>query len=343
MIKIKHDELNLFIDFLQNKFTVFAPVKFGKETAYKKISSAGEIDSSKLNTTLNPKEIFFPQSEVMFTYTQDGLKTPAKIDKPVAVWGMRTCDTKSIRMLNEVFANARQMPEKDMYKDPYWIEKYQNCLLFSTACNEPLSTCFCNWFDSGPFDNTGSDIFVIDTGDHYLMEGISEYGIKFLSTYQAADAAQVDLQKARELKNKAESYMSKPVDISGLKDKLLQLWNDPIWEELSAKCVNCGACAYICPTCHCFDVSDEGKQGKGQRVRLWDACMFQLFTKEASGHNPRELSANRVRQRVMHKYNYFVENYQEFLCTGCGRCVQVCPVNLDIRQVIKKILAYEKS
>jgi sulfhydrogenase subunit beta (sulfur reductase) len=87
-------------------------------------------------------------------------------------------------------------------------------------------------------------------------------------------------------------------------------------------------------------MDDEGKDGKGSRVRLWDSCMFQLFTKEASGHNPRGVAVQRVRQRIMHKYNYFKDNYEVDLCTGCGRCVSVCPVNLDIREVIKKVLEY---
>ena len=344
MIKIKHEQLPALIDFLSEKYQVYAPVQYGKETAFKKISSASEINKSKYNTSLNPKEIFFPQSEVMFTYDKEGIKTPLPKDKPIAVWGLKTCDTKSIRILDEVFSNAYQMPEKEMYKDPYWIARYKNCLLFSSACNEPLSTCFCNWFDSGPFDKTGSDVYVIDTGNEYIMEGISDSGKAFLENYKAVEqVTSEDLTKIEELKKKAESYMQPPVELAGLKDKLQDIWDDPIWDEVSAKCINCGACAYICPTCHCFDVSDEGKEDKGKRVRLWDCCMFQLFTKEASGHNPRELSRNRVRQRVMHKYNYFVENYHEFLCTGCGRCVQVCPVNLDIRRVIQKILDYDKA
>jgi sulfhydrogenase subunit beta (sulfur reductase) len=344
MVKIRIDQLPHLIEYLQEKYQVYAPVKFGKETAFRPIKSARQIDNSQLNTTLNPKEIFFPQSEVLFSYDENGIKTPPALDKPVAVWGMRACDAKSMRMLNQVFANAYQMPDKDMYKDPYWIEKYRDCLLFTTGCNEPLSTCFCNWFDSGPFDNSSSDIFVIDTGEDYLLRGISDRGKTFLEDYKDAEEnTEEDCLIAQKLQVKAESYLLPALDISGLKEKLDGLWNDHIWEEVSAKCINCGACAYICPTCHCFDVSDEGKGDKGKRVRLWDCCMFQLFTKEASGHNPRDLSTNRVRQRVMHKYNYFVENYQKFLCTGCGRCILVCPVNLDIRQVIKKILSSEKS
>ena len=141
----------------------------------------------------------------------------------------------------------------------------------------------------------------------------------------------------------AESYLAEKEDISSLFSKTKEIWNEPIWDEIAAKCVNCGACAFVCPTCHCFDVSDEGKGNKGKRIRLWDSCMFAIFTKEASGHNPRSQSTQRVRQRVMHKYNYFMDNYDEHLCTGCGRCVVVCPVNLDIREVIKKIIKYDKK
>jgi ferredoxin len=343
MIKIKYEKFPAFLTFLQKEYTVYAPVQQGTETGFLPVEDESQIVKNIHNTTLNPKNIFFPQAEVMFTYDKNGIHTPPAPGKPIAVWGLRSCDTKSIRMLDEVFGNAHQMPEKEMYKDNYWIDKYKNSILFTTACNDPLSTCFCNWFNSGPFDSEGSDVFVIDTGDSYLMEGISDQGKTLLADYQAAKADDSDLNKIKELKEKAEAVMGKPVELKDLKSKLDKIWDDPLWDEIAAKCINCGACAYICPTCHCFDVSDEGKQDKGQRVRLWDCCMFGLFTKEASGHNPRELSTNRVRQRVMHKYNYFVDNYNEFLCTGCGRCVQVCPVNLDIRKVIKEIIAHDNS
>jgi ferredoxin len=231
-----------------------------------------------------------------------------------------------------------------MYKDPYWKEKYDNCLVFNLACNEPLSTCFCNWFDGGPFDKTGSDIFIVETDDSYIFEAVSDKGKKFLNDCKITEnASDKEIKKIEKLKETAESYLAEKEDISSLFSKTKKIWDEPIWDEIAAKCINCGACAFVCPTCHCFDVSDEGKGNKGKRIRLWDSCMFAIFTKEASGHNPRSQSTQRVRQRVMHKYNYFMDNYDEHLCTGCGRCVVVCPVNLDIREVIKKILDYEKN
>ncbi len=341
MIKIKKTALNGLIEFLLKDYDVYGPADEGKKTAFRKINSAFEIRNDITNTHLSPKNVFFPQSEVMFEYTKEGMKVPEKDEKPIAVWGMRNCDTKSLTMLNKVFGDAHQMPDKDMYKDPYWKEKYDNCLIFNQACNEPLSTCFCNWFDGSPFAKDG-DIFVVDLKDHFILEGLSEKGKAFLTKYtETIPVEETDLIKIEELKIKAEAILAEKVDITPLHDKMAAIWDEPIWEEISAKCINCGACTFVCSTCHCFDMADEGKGNKGKRIRLWDSCMFQLFTREASGHNPRGLSTQRVRQRFMHKYNYFMDNYQQHLCTGCGRCVQVCPVNLDVREMIKSVLDYK--
>ncbi|MCE5274896.1 MAG: 4Fe-4S dicluster domain-containing protein, partial [Deltaproteobacteria bacterium] len=92
-----------------------------------------------------------------------------------------------------------------------------------------------------------------------------------------------------------------------------------------------------CPTCHCFDISDEVKGSDGKRLRNWDSCMFPLFTKETSGHNPRPSQKERWRQRVMHKFRYYVDNFGAIACVGCGRCVMSCPVNLDIRKIVEDI------
>jgi len=342
MIKIKKTGINKFIEYLKEDYDVYAPAEVGKKAAFKEINSAFEIKHDITNTHLSPKNVFFPQSEVLFQYSDDGLKIPEREEKPIAVWSMRNCDARSLKMLNKVFGDAHQMPGKDMYKDPYWKTKYDNCLIFTQGCNLPLSTCFCNWFDGNPFTKEDSDIFVVDINDSFILEGISKKGKEFLNKYNEAEkTSDADLKKIEELKKIAESYLPEKVDLNNLFDKMGKIWDEPIWDEISAKCINCGACTFVCPTCHCFDVSDEGKGKKGKRLRLWDSCMFQIFTREASGHNPRSMSTQRVRQRIMHKYNYFMDNYDQHLCTGCGRCVQVCPVNLDIREVIKQVLDYK--
>ena len=109
------------------------------------------------------------------------------------------------------------------------------------------------------------------------------------------------------------------------------------WQQETDRCLSCGACTYFCPTCYCFNITDEGdglNGREGRRLRTWDNCMSPLFTREASGHNPRTAKALRMRNRVSHKFATYPENWGAFSCNGCGRCVSNCPVHLDIRAIV---------
>jgi sulfhydrogenase subunit beta (sulfur reductase) len=121
------------------------------------------------------------------------------------------------------------------------------------------------------------------------------------------------------------------------------MFESPFWDEQSLSCIRCGICTYLCPTCHCFDINDEIASSsplRGERVRNWDNCQFPDFTMHSSGHNPRPDRASRLRQRILHKFQYFVERYQNYQCTGCGRCVSKCPVRIDIIEVLDKVRDY---
>lgn len=115
------------------------------------------------------------------------------------------------------------------------------------------------------------------------------------------------------------------------------LFASDVWQAVSAKCLACGTCTYNCPTCHCFNIEDRQLAGGGERVRAWDSCMYPTFTQQASGHNPRPDQAARWRQRTMHKFEYLPRNVDLYGCVGCGRCIQSCPVRLDIRQVLEQV------
>jgi len=147
------------------------------------------------------------------------------------------------------------------------------------------------------------------------------------------------------LQLEAEKNITSRVETDKLKDKaLLDLHEAPFWDDIAFACINCGTCTYVCPTCWCFDIQDEAKQKQSSRFRNWDTCMSPLFTRHATGHNPRGAKVQRVRQRFMHKLKYFLDKYdQGIMCVGCGRCVKSCPVNIDIRQVAHTMNTFEKK
>lgn len=321
------------LDKLIAEYQVFAPVKQGTYSLFKQIAAGSEACFSYVNSKLPPKGILFPQSEKLFSYnmTGEGTFLEESIDnRRKLVFGIRPCDAKSFLMLDNVFKN-------DKYEDPYYLIKRDNTLLVGMACNYPASTCFCTSMCGGPFDKKGLDLMLIDIGDEYLLEAVSQDGMVLVGRLGLSESTSE--HEAIAGKVKESSIVNCNVNIDGLKAKLDANFYDTIWEQFYEKCLGCAACTYSCPTCHCFDILDEAVDCKGCRVRNWDSCMFPQFTLHGSGHNPRTSGKERIRQRVMHKFKYFVDNYNAVACVGCGRCITNCPVNLDIRQILADIQA----
>ncbi len=179
-------------------------------------------------------------------------------------------------------------------------------------------------------------------GGYYLAAILTEKGERLLEHLPDAQEASPEEQKRlAEMQGRASSGTGAAGDPAEIlkKKALMDLYNAPFWQKLADSCINCGACTFLCPTCYCFDIQDETLNGKGRRIRYWDSCMFPLFTQHASGHNPRGQKVQRVRNRFMHKLKYFPERFGPLLCVGCGRCIRECPVNIDIREVMRDLLA----
>jgi ferredoxin len=142
-------------------------------------------------------------------------------------------------------------------------------------------------------------------------------------------------ERARQL---AAAMQRKPI-ASEWAAALEQSFAAPLWEALGRRCLGCSICSYVCPSCSCFDVQDSGNAWCGERCRSWDSCTFGLFTRHASGHNPRAAQPARYRQRVLHKFAYYPAQHEgAFMCVGCGRCVAMCPVGMNIEESVHAVV-----
>ena len=323
----------------KNVYRLFGPVKdknnnFG---IFKELDDK-QVPDLKIETRLSPKSVVYPQSEIMLEYNTDEtkddcnlMKVPEKDYSPRAVIGIRPYDAAAFLLVKKNFDN----PD---YKDPYWCDSFEACTFIGIAVNEPDSTDFSTSTKTGPFDTSGLDVLLVDTGDNYLAQVVTEKGEKYLKAAGWETEASVDAgDKIEEMKKAAETKISSHIAFDNINDKsILELYEADFWEDISFACINCGTCTYVCPTCWCFDIQDENKGKTGQRTKNWDSCMFPIFTMHTTGHNPRGTKLQRVRQRFMHKLKYFMDKYNDgIMCVGCGRCVRLCPVNIDIRTVCK--------
>ncbi len=326
---IKRDALNNFIRSVREDYRVYAPVRDGNVVCLEEMSSSDEteLELAYANSKAPLKSLFFPQHETIYTFEDGEVRNVDLPEEKTVVFGSRPCDARALVILDKVFGED--------ITDPYYQARRNNTILISLACNDPSGTCFCTSLGGSPSGKEGSDILVFDLGEDLLFETVTEKGESFMKTYsglfQAANKAHT--KTVKDLASKAEKKIP-TLDVEGVSEKLEGSFDSPFWEDIHQTCLACGICTFLCPTCHCFAFDDDKIDSKGEHIRLWDCCQYPAFAVEASGHNPRISSRDRMRQRIMHKFNYYVKNFDEVACVGCGRCVENCPINLDIREIV---------
>lgn len=329
---IDKSKLDSVLGQLAQKYSVLVPVDYHGLTQFAPYGQVQEGISGlylEENVLLSPKTVFLPQSEAMYKFRAQGKRLaieemPAD-DSPQILFGVRHCDVKGIECLDKVFLDPQ-------FVDPQYEEKRKKTTIFALACNEPKATCFCSSMgvDMAHAEKSVADVQIYDLGSQYGMEAVSEKGKACLDglTGLTDGGEKMPEQKAQTLQ----------FDPSSLPGKLKDMFEDPIWNDFNFKCLGCGTCTYICPTCHCFDINNKMRGEIGLKLRTWDSCMFGEYTLMAGGHQPRPGKKERVRNRFLHKLQYFNEKHDMFLCVGCGRCVAKCPVNLDITKFIRQVI-----
>jgi len=327
---------------LMSQRRVFGPVFQGQYHEFAELTASDELDLGYQNTRLSPKGLFHPHSERMFQFSlakddpEAGIvKETPKDYAPRVILGIRPCDASAFRLDDVNFDTLT-------FKDPWWTRRRATTTLVGLGCNQPCRSCFCTSVGTGPFDPAGLDALLTDVGDGFILQALTEKGKELLDGISGGQPVPSGAsEKAAQLKKSAEAAIPNQFEPRAIAEKdMLELFNASFWEEVQFSCINCGTCTFLCPTCWCFDIQDVVCEDQGDRIRIWDSCMFPLFTLHGSGHNPRSQKLQRVRQRFMHKLKYYQDKYKDgAACVGCGRCVKYCPVNIDIREVARLMTA----
>ncbi len=284
---------------------------------------------------LSPKSIFFPQADIIFKVENNEYREVVSA-RNTLLFGIRSCDLMGIRQATSFMTRDQQ--------DVYYQAKRDGVLTIGMACPKAQNeTCFCTTTHSGPVAEKGFDLQLFDMGEDFLVQVGSARGEALLNGVACGDVDDTSAKKSiAEFDQKAARSIPEVTSVAEAMNKLRDRHvDDKLWNEFGDKCITCGGCAFVCPTCTCFNVYDQQtKTGNGLRVRAWDACLYGGFTREASGHNPRGKQAIRLKRRHEHKLlDYNKTDIQEALCgcVGCGRCSDYCPVHIGTLEVVKAI------
>lgn len=335
--KIYFEDLQQLVAGLVNsQYIVVIPSDDGKRFVLLKNEHDFKLNPSAKPTDISLKEYFFPKSESLFyfkkTKEEVELIDSVRNENKTVVIGAKPCDASAVPVISKVFNWD--------YKDQFFNKRAENTIIIGVSCSYKDSFCFCTSVGLSPDSEKGSDLFLIPLeGNSYILKIVTGKGEKFIDEFSF-------LRKnlAEEIPQKLSSDHLGESGFDNVKTKnwLDKNFSSSYWDSIGELCLGCAQCAYVCPACHCFDIVDEScGYSCGRRVKNWDSCQFGLFTKHASGHNPRNDQSKRYRQRIYHKFKYYKERFDEILCTGCGRCSRGCPVSINILEVLKEMNSCE--
>jgi sulfhydrogenase subunit beta (sulfur reductase) len=327
-VKMKKRNLNAFLKAIEPFGTLWGPVKKGDQFALERIEDYSKLDLTALRTKIPFKKLLFPPRFSMFTFKQEKIEPVLGDPAKQILFGLHPCDIHGL-MIMDTFFNMH-------YVDPYYQERRKRTAVIALSCT-PDEKCFCKTTNTH-YAERGFDLALTDLNDFFIVWVGSSLGddmIRECPELVDENVGHADLVKYVEWRKHRESSFTMEMDFTGMPSVMELSWSDPIWEELGEKCLSCGACTIVCPTCPCFTVLDEIQLNRteGKRIRQWDSCMFREYSMVAGGHNFRESRAARLKLRFTHKLQAFVGKFGEPACVGCGRCIGACPVDIGIRTV----------
>ncbi len=299
----------------------------------------GTLTLGPARAAVSIKALLFPsRGEVSRFFGEDEKREcPERI-----VVGARQCDLAALRVLDHIFLEG---DSQGSFKDPFYAARREKMLVVSADCAEPCDVCFCTAVEGRPFPKEGFDLNLSEVDGGLLVEAGTDRGERFIAAHGSpfGEASEADIAERDASRRKVEEALRAKLREDGIEfsDKVRSITRGreehAVWDARAADCVECGACNFVCPTCHCFYLLDVQQEQGTMRFAEWDSCLYPKYARVAGGANPRARRAERLLNRFEKKFTFFCDTMDALACTGCGRCIEACAGKIDIRDVLKEL------
>lgn len=329
------EKLKTLLDAVAADVELYVPQKANGNYVFSRYDKDSDVEPefNSIRTCTPIKEFLFPIRELAAVFPEE--LEPEKIE-PFAVFGLKDCDLRSIKILDKVF-------KEEDFLDPFYVARREKMFIISGDCTEPGESCFCNLINGQSYPKRGFDLNVSKVKGGFIVEAGSQKGTDFLENnsglFRKVDSGTIgERDKNRENAEKRLEEINAKYKLGCPVNKVVVNSDDSELYDIEARgCVECQACTRVCPTCHCFYLQDTKLKDYCAKMKMWDSCMRLNYAAVAGGANPRRILGDRIRHRLAHKFSYFLERYGVDMCVGCGRCIDAEVGTLDLRALLKKL------
>ena len=324
--KLNLENMNLLLEKLSKDYEIYAPMVFEGEgtfsdtdrVRYGKINKIEDVEFEK-KSDFSYKEVLLPITQTLFFFTEDEIKEASVEEKSMLIF-LRSCDLHALKRLDDIYL-------KNRFADPYYQKVREKAKFVLMGCEKSFENCFC--VNMGTNKTDEYDFYVKVDGNDVFVDAKDESLIEVLSEIEKSD---VEVKADFVTENEVKVNIPDNLDNSVI--------DSEIWEEYSQRCIACGRCNFVCPTCTCYTMQDivyRDNKNAGERRRIWASCQVDGFTDMAGGHSFRKPHGERMRYKVMHKVHDYKKKFGYHMCVGCGRCDDICPEYISFSNCINKL------
>ena len=327
--KMSKDKFPELIELIKTRGKLYGPVKGNGKYSFEEITDFKELDFNYQRTVIGPKKFLTPPKYPVLRFGKEGTEEVLEQDETKIIIGVHPCDIHGINILDRLFlANI---------KDPYYAKRRENLIIIGHSCL-PDENCLCQSTGTDIVED-GFDLFLTELKDFYLIWVGSNKGLSLVidaGELFTEDISQEDIQEyVKWQQQRSNMFQSKIPYFKYMADIIHLNYDSPVWDQFGEKCLSCGTCSIVCPTCNCFNVDDKILMNaeEGVRERMLDSCTLPFYSMVAGDHDFRPKRTDRLKLYYTHKLKEYIGRWGQPSCVGCGRCVTFCPVNINVLTV----------